>query len=212
MAQLRPVRWRIGRVVLAAGASRRFGAADKLLIEIGGVPLVVRTVAAVAAVARSGVDLPAVVVVVPDLAGPVATAVAHASGPRVQLVANPRHVDGMGTSVACGVAAVSAVEGVPDGVLVTPADMPGLTADLVGRLIDAFVAGDGALPVHCVRPDGVVTSPMVWPRRLFPALTALHGDRGARGLLDGAPADAVAVTAAEVHDIDTPDDVVGGER
>lgn len=197
----------IAVVALAAGASRRFGGSDKLLAEIDGERLIVRSVKSLARaeVALARIDL---VVVVPDSRGPVAAAV-EAVVPGVRLVANPRRDVGIGTSVAAGIACLvgDAGESAYCGALVTPCDMPLLDTPLIEALLSTFLAHGATRPVHATLPDGTPVSPMVWPRRLFPALMALDQDRGGRHLLYGEASVAIGVDPATVSDIDTPGDL-----
>lgn len=211
---------RIAIIALAAGASRRFGSRDKLLqpIGIGGEPLVVRVLLRLVRVAHPSAAIE-IVAVVPDLDGAVARAIRTIPA-AIRLVANPDRDNGLGASVAAGIASLAggpiagggsehSRQGGHDAftaAVVTPCDMPNLTAALVERLIAAFLSG-GDRPAHAVLPAGTPVSPMVWPRRMFPALMALDGDRGGRHLLAGQSSIAVPVDADELLDIDTAQDL-----
>jgi len=192
-------------VVLAAGQSRRFGAANKLLAQVGSEPLVVGLVRRLTQV-RDG-ERPCTVTVVTQTSNDELTQALQEAGltDGIQIVPNARSLDGMGTSVAAGVA------NVPDdvdAVVVVPGDMPFVGAPLIEQLIAAFVADGGHRPVHPVLPDGTQTNPVVWPRAYFQRLTALDGDRGAKSLL--VDANALTIQLAEpdaATDIDTPHDL-----
>lgn len=189
----------VAAVLLAAGASRRFGAADKLLADIGGEMLAVGVarrlrqagIAPVVAVVRRADD-----------------AVAAALAPWVHhLAVNPAADDGMGGSIATGIAVLGSDT---TGAMIVPADMPGLTADLITRLVTAFAAHGGDRIVHPVLADGAQRNPVLWPRRFFPELAALAGPRGGKALLARHAREAVGVPVAhpvEVADVDTPDDL-----
>jgi molybdenum cofactor cytidylyltransferase len=194
----------IALVILAAGASRRFGTASKLVADTGGEPLIARVVRRLSAARVDGAPIP--VTVVTGAAGdPVAVALGEAGlRPAPRLVVNPQAAKGIGTSIAAGVASVDAGT---RAVVITPGDMPLLTADLIERLVAAFQA-NGGQPVCTVLPDGTPASPILWPRRLFPGLMALDGDRGGRALLAGEPACSMVQPApGELADIDTQDDL-----
>lgn len=188
---------RVSAVLLAAGASRRFGHEEKLLAAIGGEPLAAR----VARVLREA-GIREVVAVVREECGPVAAAL---SGRVSRIVCAPGAVYGMGSSIAAGIAALGAE---CDGALVVPGDMPGLTPALVRRLTEAFERNAAARIVYAAL-DGAQRNPVLWPRRLFPELAALAGEAGGKVVLARHPGEAVAVAAmaAEVADIDTPDDL-----
>lgn len=189
-------------IALAAGASRRFGAADKLLAGIGDEPLVLHCLKRLASVELAG-SRPLLLVVVPELDGPVARVIASAL-PFARLVVNPAHACGIGTSVAAGIAALPA-----DclGALVTPSDMPALEPDFVAGLFARFLADGCRRPVHAMLTDGSPVAPMVWPRRLFGRLRELEGDRGGRALLADEAAIGVPIPPEQTRDIDTQADL-----
>jgi len=192
-------------IVLAAGHSRRFGAANKLLAPVGGEPLVVGLVRRMTQVRDFG--HPCTVKVVTQSSNNDLTQALHAASLTdvVQIVPNSRSLDGMGTSVAAGVANVQADV---DAVVIVPGDMPFVGAPLIEELIAAYVSDGAHRPVHPILADGTQTNPVVWPRAYFGRLTALDGDRGAKSLL--VDADAVTIPLANpdmAADIDTPHDL-----
>lgn len=160
---------RLVAVVPAAGMSRRFGAANKLLRPYGG-STVVGTV--VSTLLSAG--LPVIVVTGHD-----AEAVRDAC-PGAEFVENPDYEQGLGTSVAAGVRAADA-----DGVMIALGDMPGLDFDVVRALREAFeVAAPGAiLAVRYADEPARPGHPIVYDAVHFPALLSLSGDVGARDYL-----------------------------
>jgi molybdenum cofactor cytidylyltransferase len=85
------------------------------------------------------------------------------------------------------------------------ADMPGIDATLIDRLIEAFDPDQGTLLVVPTY-EGKRGNPVLWSSRFFPALTAVHGDTGGRHLI-GENADSVVeveLGPAVALDIDTP--------
>jgi molybdenum cofactor cytidylyltransferase len=183
-------------IVLAAGASRRFGADNKLLVDIGGQPMIARVIAAIEAAGIADV-----VIVTGHEAQRVAAATAGQSRRHVH---NPRHDEGMGTSVAAGIAALG-----PEttGVLIAQGDMPDVDAALIRALVDRFAAGGADAIVHPLLPDGRQGNPVIWPRRLFAALAGLEGDKGGKRLIEAEGPNAIGVadgSAAAGIDIDTP--------
>lgn len=189
----------IAAVLLAAGSSRRFGAANKLLADIGGAPLVLR---AAQALALSGVNELIVVT------GHEAETVRIALGSlKATFVHNPHHLHGIGTSVAAGIGALPVHHA---GALVVQGDMPNLDRAVIDQLIARFHACGGDRIVVPVGPDGAQGNPVLWPRRLFGALAALTGDTGGKTLIavDAAGVECVAIGKASLFaDIDTPADL-----
>ncbi|MGD9827403.1 MAG: NTP transferase domain-containing protein [Hyphomicrobiaceae bacterium] len=185
----------VAAIVLAAGVSRRFGAANKLLAEVEGRALVARVVSAVLkSRARP------VVVVTGHEAERVRAALAGAD---VTFVHNDRYQEGMGGSVATGIRALGAES---DGALVCLGDMPETDAALLDRLIAAFEGAGGAAVVVPTTPSGEQRNPVLWPRGRFADLAALEGEVGAKRLLKGATADLLRVAVEETAqfvDIDT---------
>ncbi|MEM0944866.1 MAG: nucleotidyltransferase family protein, partial [Pseudomonadota bacterium] len=181
-------------LMLAAGASRRMGGADKLMTEIQGEPLIRRTARRVLASAAR----PVITVTAP---GQRQGALA---GLEVSPVENPRAAEGMGTSLAAG---IRALPGEIDGVLVLLADMPDVTAEHLDRLIAAFDPGEGREIIRATDEAGRPGHPVLFGRRFFEPLAALDGDRGAREILADHPdfVTDVAIGPAALTDLDTPE-------
>ncbi len=126
------------------------------------------------------------------------------AGRPVTLVTNPDPQSEMLASVRCG---LKALRHSCPGALVVLGDQPGLTSDLIGRLVNAF----SAAPENIVVPQsgGRRGHPVVVPQRLFPMVLARYDGVGLRGLLAEYPhaVTEVPVSHAEaLRDIDTPDD------
>jgi molybdenum cofactor cytidylyltransferase len=189
-----PVR-RIGAVVLAAGRGSRMGGPVKQLATIAGVPLVRR--AAAAAVASRAAP---VVVVTGHAADDVGCALA---GLDVAIVHNPDFAEGLSTSLRTGLAALP--EDV-DAAVVVLADMPGIDAGAIDRLIAAYDPAAGALVVVATA-NGKRGNPVLWSRRFFPELSAVSGDTGGRQIIAQVPEAVVEIElgAAAAIDVDTPE-------
>lgn len=187
-------------VMLAAGSSRRFGEANKLLAPLRGIPLI-RVLAETLASSRAGNDI---IVVTGDDGEAVRGAL---DGVRVRFVANEDHLAGMGRSIAIG---AGAVDPRADGALIVPGDMPLLPASLIDALIHAFEAGGQGRIVTPVTSGGEQRNPVLWPRRYFTELYRLDGDRGGKALLERHAADIdvlVVDDLDELRDVDTPADL-----
>lgn len=156
-------------VLLAAGASRRFGS-PKQLVRMGGESLL-RRMARIALACR-----PAGCVVVLGARAPRLSR--ELAGLGVRVVVNLRWREGLSRSLAAGVAALPAEA---KGALVLLADQAALgPADLV-----VLCACWRRAPRRMVaaRTGSTLGPPAILPRSVFPALRRLRGDRGARELL-----------------------------
>ena len=196
----------IAAVVLAAGRSSRFKDGNKLVATINGTPLVHRVLTAVAASLVKDI----VLVVAPEAHG-----VIEAAGTgRWRTIINDQTENGLASSLRAGIAALPETT---DGALVVLADMPGVQADLIARLIAAFTAEAGGVIVYPADDTGRQGHPVLWPNRLFPELLALEGDAGGKTLLQKhkAISRAFPVSGADAFlDIDTQADLahLKGER
>ncbi len=157
----------VSAIVPAAGLSTRMGGPNKMLLPYGEstiVGTVVRTLLAC--------DLDVVVVTGRD-----AALVSEAAEP-ARAVFNERYREGLGTSIACGVAACP-----PDhGYLIALGDMPELSTDVV-RLLAAQAEPDAILaPVYAQEPDRP-GHPVLFGSIYRESLLGLTGDEGARAVL-----------------------------
>jgi len=189
----------VAAVLLAAGASTRFGTENKLVAEINGRPLVRATADAVL-----GAGIAEVVVVTGSEPGLVERAL---DGLSIRFMHNAGWQDGMGSSIATGVAAL---RDTADAAFIVPGDMPLLTVGLLRSLIAAFERHGGAPIVYPTTPDGAQRNPVLWPSRLFPELCALSGPAGAKALLRPLLAESVTVACdpAIFVDVDTQADLM----
>lgn len=183
-------------VVLAAGASRRFGA-QKLLVPIAGVPLVRRTCESLLATPLAGL----VVVLGRDAAAVSAVL----EGLDLETVTNPRYGDGMSTSLRAGLLAI------PDtarAVLVALGDQPGVGPAIVEPLIERYQASGGPIVAPLYR-RGVRGNPVLFDRSLFPELQRVSGDEGARSVIASDPSRVtlVPLDVDEPPDVDRPGDL-----
>jgi xanthine dehydrogenase accessory factor len=189
---------RIAGIVLAAGISSRMGR-NKLVENVHGKPLVRRAVDAALA---SRLD--PILVVTGHESGKIASALA---GIPVTLVHNDGYGEGLSSSLKAGIAAVPQD---CDGAMILLGDMPGISQDLIDRLIAAFDPLQGrAICVACAR--GQRGHPVLWSRAFFGTITALAGDKGARELLEKHAAQVTEIQADDdspLTDIDTQEALV----
>ena len=187
---------RVAGVILAAGASERLGQ-PKQLLHYRGETLIHRA----ARLARAAGLAPLHVVL--GYRGREVAGALGDLGAAVALITNPDWSDGMGGSLARGIASLPQAAG---AALVLVTDQPHLSAALLGAILERYRSGPAPL-VACRYASGVLGVPALFARRFFPELTALSGDRGARALF-ARHADALATVSfpAGDADIDTPTD------
>jgi CTP:molybdopterin cytidylyltransferase MocA len=180
-------------IILAAGESRRLGTL-KQRIEINGIPLVQRAVQT----ARAAGLVP--YVVVGAGAEDVIAAVSHAT-----IIRNESWADGMGTSIAAGVA--QAARDSAQTVTILPCDLPRVTADDLTRLVDS-VRG---LQAAAAQYDGVVGTPACFDSTMFDTIVetcSSDPSQGARTLLRGGEWKIALVPMPSAgFDVDTPEDL-----
>ncbi len=174
-----------------------------MLARIDGEPLVRR-------VARSFLEagFAEVAVVLAPAADDIAAALA---GLGVLAVVNPRPEDGMLSSAQAGLSALSSGCG---RIAVSPADLPGLTAPLLRRVLASLPApsaGHVAVP-EC---DGRRGHPLVVPASLVPRLLSWETGRRLSDLLREEDVHVVALTGygpEVLRDVDVPADLVEATR
>jgi molybdenum cofactor cytidylyltransferase len=190
----------VSALILAAGQATRFGAGaegSKLLAELDGKPLV-RHAAEAALQSRAG----EVIVVTGHAAEGVRQAL---GGLDVRFVHNADFAAGMASSLKAGLAALDPWA---SGVVVLLGDMPRVTGGIIDGLIAHFEAdgsaADAVVPVF----EGRQGNPVLLGRAVFPALSTLTGDQGARRVLAGPGRRVLAYPiedAAIEADVDTRD-------
>jgi molybdenum cofactor cytidylyltransferase len=122
--------------------------------------------------------------------------------------------EGMGRSLAAGIAAAMAEEPGFQAVMVSLADMPGVSTGTLRALLACFQAtGQAVLPRHA--PHDATPQAFQWghprilPKACWPALLGLTGDQGARHAVDWSQAQQVDVIDEGVLlDVDRPEDLV----
>lgn len=179
---------KVSAVVLAAGSARRFGS-DKLIAQLEGRPIFQHVLNAL-----SGFDFNEVLAVVrPGYA---------VDTPSIRVVENPQADDGMGRSLALGIASLKPT----DGAFVVLADMPFLPEGVFHQLARHLSGHDIVVPRH----DGQAGHPVLFSSVCFPWLVRLEGDRGGRVLMESGDYRVRFVdnhSDGVLRDIDRPDDL-----
>ncbi|MEN9725854.1 MAG: hypothetical protein RL434_220 [Pseudomonadota bacterium] len=193
-------------LLLAAGLSRRFGSADKLLAPWHGRPLLAWSAQHLAAAAPEV----KVAVVGPDDAAREALLVEAG----FRCVTNPDPAAGMGSSIACGATFLTHIldEDAP-GIFLCLGDMPRVSAALIAGLYTTL-AEDPEARVVVPSHDGKRGHPVLFSRECLPALALLAGDRGARTVIQAAGSRVREVPWEDesvLLDFDTPADFARGK-
>jgi len=158
---------RVAAVILAAGQSRRLGQ-NKLLLPLGGRPLIAHAVTA-----ALGSRAAAVSVVLGAAADEVRAALV---GQPVGFLENPDWPEGQAASVRAAVAELPAWS---TGVLFLTGDMPFVTSAHLDRLLERCRPG---VAVVWSGYDGDRGVPALFGPETYAALQQLHGDVGGRAL------------------------------
>lgn len=180
---------KLGAVLMASGAGRRFGG-NKLLHPVDGLPMIQRTFQAVPAELFGRA---CVVSCYPEILA--------LAGERGYLpIPNPQADQGQSASVRLGLSRLADM----DGVMFCVCDQPWLRRDSVERLLADFSVHPGC--ICSLSWKGERGSPAVFPSGLFPELLALAGDRGGGGVIR-AHRDLLRLVEAggaeELRDVDT---------
>ncbi len=168
---------------------------NKLLFDLGGEPVVRR---AVRIALQAGLD--PIVVVLGHEAD--AVRVALASLP-CRFCVNPRHADGMNSSICAGIEALPPA--VAAGVVLL-SDMPFVSAEMIATVVDRYRTGAALLVLS--EYDGVQAPPTLFDRALFAELAGQEVKGCGKQLRRRHPdqTSIVAWPAAALADLDVPED------
>jgi molybdenum cofactor cytidylyltransferase len=188
-------------IVPAAGLSRRMGR-PKPLLEVGGTTLIARVVRAL----RDGGADRVVVVAPPTERGESSEIARRAEEAGAEVVVLDRETHDMRGSIEAGLDRAEAV-GAVEAILLAPADLPGIDAGLVARVIRAGRQSAGCL----ARPTAGAERghPVYLPWAVARQIPDLPKGVGVNALVDDPCRTIVAVEvdgSDSLVDIDTPGD------
>lgn len=180
-------------VLLAAGASRRFGATPKQAALWQQQPILTQMATRAEALAPGRTR-----VVLGAYAQQLLPLVTHSHA-----LIHPQWSDGLGSSIAFGVAALPADASC---VLLLLADQLAVTEQALAHLQHVHAGRSGAA-ITCAFYDGVRGVPALFSAHFFPQLRRLQGEQGAKSLLRRDETVSVPLPAAAI-DIDTQTDLL----
>lgn len=189
-------------VVLAAGNSRRFGDANKLLMPLNGHPLLTYSVEACC---QARLVQPVLVVLGHEADRVQAALKAHKNFTDLSIRVNERWEDGLSTTLRT---AIVALPETASGVVIVPGDMPLIPSELIDRVAETALRTDRlCFPTL----NGRKGHPTAIPRRYFQQLLQTRGDVGAREVVREHWAETcrLELDSAESHtqlDVDTDAD------
>ena len=197
-------RMSVGAVLLAAGAGTRMGGRPKALLELGGVPLILRQL-----IALSGAGVDELVVVLGHHAALIEPVVQKFP---VTLVHNPRPDDGQVSSLRLGLESLSPKL---DAVLVALADQPLINEQDITALIGAYKKRPDGRSVVVPHAGGQSGNPVIFSAAVREQILAGDADIGCRQWRSAHP-EAVAAFETDhrrfVCDVDTLEDLERFER
>jgi molybdenum cofactor cytidylyltransferase len=203
-----PTQGTTAAIILAAGSSSRMsGGHHKLLLPLGGRPVLIHVIeTALASRARP------IILVLGHRTDEIRSQVAaHIKQHDISIIENPNYQQGMSTSLHIGLHALTNIRDnnrqsadLPTSTVILLGDQPLMTASIIDRLIAAREASGKAIIVPLYH--GKRGNPVLFAADLFPELMAVTGDEGGRSVIMRHPQDVATVELSEAtasSDIDT---------
>ena len=189
---------RIGVIILAAGASTRLGH-PKQLLNLGGESLLRRSARVAVAFGRGHVFV--------VLGSEAVQCAEELHGLPVIIVNNPQWEEGMASSLRIGIGALIAVSDPVQAVIMMLCDQPLVVPETLQTLANAY-ADQERPAIASVHANGATGPPCLFDHSLFPDLSTLEGQYGAKQLLARLPEQSIAYIRFPegAYDIDTPQD------
>ncbi|MBA2273102.1 MAG: nucleotidyltransferase family protein [Actinobacteria bacterium] len=183
----------VSGIILAAGTSARLGR-PKQTLELWGKPVLQHVIDAAAKA-----SLREVIVVLGHRAAEIAGVLELP--PEARAVHNPDFDAGQSTSLRAG---LDACDRACEAAAVLVGDQPGLTTEMIDKVIRAYVMGDAQ--VARAMFEGAPGHPVIVDRALWSAWRTVAGDNGWRDLVASAPQRLdVDLGMPPPGDIDTPE-------
>ena len=185
---------KIGVLILAAGASTRLGQ-PKQLLRLGE-----KTLLAQICETALSIENQRVVVVLGANCEAIKPSIEHLP---VKVVFNEKWAEGMGSSIACGMAHLPKKT---EAVLLLLCDQPFVTPIFLEKLVEKWSTSDCSIVAS--QYGDSFGPPTIFHQKLFGELAALSGQQGAKKLMEKHRAELLLVDFPEGEmDIDTPEDL-----
>ncbi|WP_291246823.1 nucleotidyltransferase family protein [Flavobacterium sp.] len=185
-----------GIIILAAGSSSRMGK-PKQLLEFDGMTLLTR----VSKMACQSKLYP-VIAVLGANADLIQT---NLDIPGLDIILNENWAEGMASSIRKGLYSMNEMYPQVDGVIVLVGDQPYINNQHINQLIDS--QNKSGLPISACSYAGIMGTPALFYKTVFPELMLLKGDIGAKKIIQKRKQDVATVFFDKgVVDIDTLED------
>ena len=184
---------KLALIMLAAGNSRRFGS-NKLLYEIGGVPMYLRTLHKLQ---KAASELGNCEIIVVTQYEEIASK-AQESGVRVLINSHPER--GISSSMQIGLAAAKESA----ACLFIVSDQPWLTTETIVNLVHKFQSEHKGMA--CTLLNDKTGNPCIFSRKYYQELQEITGDKGGKQIINRHPEDVAYLEiedAKELVDVDT---------
>jgi molybdenum cofactor cytidylyltransferase len=182
----------IAVLILAAGESKRFGK-TKQLLSIGTQTVLQKTTGN-----YTGSNAGQVIVILGHQSEQIAASIRDLP---VTVVINKNYKQGMGTSIAAGLAAIKPGT---EGIMLALADQPLIDTVTINFLIDAFKSGGKGIIIPVYK--GKRGNPVIFDSKYKEQLMLLKGDVGGREIIRNNPGDVLEISVNSegvLLDIDT---------
>ncbi len=184
---------KIAALILAAGSSKRMGE-TKQLMKFGSSTLLGTVVQNVV---TSSVDEVFCVL------GAKASEIEKSIAPyRSSIIINQHYRNGLGTSIAKGVEVLEHKD--CQAVLIILGDQPLVGKEYLNSIVTAF--HDNPSHIIATKYHHQLGVPALFPRKYFPGLLALEGDKGAKEFLKDQKDQVITLDHDRLMDVDTPKD------
>jgi molybdenum cofactor cytidylyltransferase len=188
--------FKIGLIILAAGAATRMGR-PKQLLSYQGRSLILHAVE----VALASLCQPIIVVL-----GAYVEQIKPELMPKaVQVVENSQWQEGMSSSIRAGISMLLKTNSKLDAVIISLADQPLVSPQIFNQLIQSYQETQKVIIAS--KYNETTGVPALFSNALFPELMQLEGDKGAKALIQKYIDTGLILLIPEAAiDIDTPDD------
>lgn len=188
--------FKIGLIILAAGAATRMGR-PKQLLSYQGRSLILHAVE----VALASLCQPIIVVL-----GAYVEQIKPELMPKaVQVVENSQWQEGMSSSIRAGISMLLKTNSKLDAVIISLADQPLVSPQIFNQLIQSYQETQKVIIAS--KYNETTGVPALFSKTLFPELMQLEGDKGAKALIQKYIDTGLILLIPEAAiDIDTPDD------